>query len=95
MANIINVRSPKIITVTGSANDEIKVEIYLWNSPDSQPLTPNFTLEKPIPSSIITECNFDISPYCRGFIDHISYVEITADTAANVKEYAYCHLKIL
>ena len=94
MSNTINVRSPKVITVTGVANDEIKVEIYLWNSPDSQPLTPNFTLEKPIPSSIITECNFDISPYCRGFIDHISYVEITADTAANVKEYAYCHLKI-
>jgi hypothetical protein len=94
MSNTINVRSPKIVTVTGVANDDIKVEIYLWNSPASQPLTPTFTLEKPIPSSVITQCSFDISPYCRGFIEHVNYVEVTADTAANVNEYAYCHVKL-
>jgi hypothetical protein len=94
MSEPINVRSPKIISATGVANDDIRAEIFLWNDPASQPATPNFILEKPIPSSIITECHFDISPYCRGFIEHINYVEVTTDTAANVNEYAYCHVDV-
>lgn len=47
MSEPINVRSPKIISATGVANDDIRAEIFLWNDPASQPATPNFILEKP------------------------------------------------
>ena len=44
----IFVRSPRIITVSGSANDATKVELFIWNDPSSQPASATYTLEKPI-----------------------------------------------
>ena len=94
MANTaINVRSPRIVDISGTANQATKVELYLWNDPDSIPTNPTYTLEKPIPSSIITECSYDISPYCKRFISHRSFTEVTADTAAPVGEYCFCTVK--
>jgi hypothetical protein len=93
-ATSINIRSPRMVTQTGVANDSIKVELFLWNDPDSVPVNPTYTLEKPIPSSIVTQCDFDIAPYCRNYIEHISYVEVTSDTAAPVGEYCYCNVKV-
>ena len=89
----IGVRSPRIISISGTANQATKVELYLWNDPDSIPTNPTYTLEKPIPSSIITECSYDISPYCKRFISHTSFTEVTADTAAPVGEYCFCTVK--
>lgn len=89
----INVRSPRIVDISGTANDTTKVELYIWNDPDSIPVSPTYTLEKPIPSSLITEASYDISPYCRNYINHTSYTEVTADTAAPVEEYCFCTVK--
>ena len=95
MANTpINVRSPRIVTQTGVANDTTKVELFLWNDPDSIPANPTYTLEKPIPSTLITEAVYDISPFCRNFITHQSYTEVTADTASPVGEYCFCYVKV-
>jgi len=89
----INVRSPRIVDISGTANDTTKVELYIWNDPDSIPSDPTFTLEKPIPSSIITETSYDISPYCRRYINHTAFTEVTSDTAAPVEEYCFCTVK--
>lgn len=86
----INVRSPWIVDITGVARDTTKVELFIWNDPDSLPGTPTYTLEKPIPSSIITKATYDISPYCRNYINHTSFTAITSDTAAAVEEYCFC-----
>jgi len=95
MANTpINVRSPRIVTQTGLANDTTKVELFLWNDPDSIPTNPTYTLEKPIPSTLITEAVYDIAPYCRNYIAHQSYMEVTADTASPVGEYCFCSVKV-
>jgi len=93
-ATSINVRSPRMVSQSGVANDTIKVELYIWNDPDSIPANPTYTLEKPIPSSVVTQCDFDIAPYCRNYIEHISYVEVTSDTACPVGEYCYCSVKV-
>lgn len=94
MANTaINVRSPRIVDINGTANQATKVELYIWNDPDSIPVSPTFTLEKPIPSSIVTECSYDIAPYCRKYIDHVGFTEVTADTVAPVGEYCFCTTK--
>ena len=93
-ATSINIRSPRMVSQSGSANDTIEVQLFLWNDPDSVPANPTYTLEKPIPSSVVTQCDFDIAPYCRNYIEHISYVEVTSDTAAPVGEYCYCSVKV-
>ena len=93
MATSINIRSPRIVDISGTANQETKVELFIWNSPGSIPASPTYTLEKPIPSSLITETSYDISPFCKSFISHRSFVPVTADTAAPVNEYCYCTVK--
>jgi hypothetical protein len=93
MATSINIRSPRIVDISGTANQETKVELFIWNSPSSIPASPTYTLEKPIPSSLITETSYDISPFCKSFISHRSFVPVTSDTAAPVNEYCYCTVK--
>lgn len=94
MANdAIFVRSPRILTVSGTANDTTRCDIYLWNDPDSIPATPTRVLSKPIPSSIQTDVYYDISEYCRRFIGAIQYNEITSVTDVSVNEYCYCTVK--
>lgn len=94
MATPIKVRSPYIVEVTGTINDTTKVELFLWNDPSSVPANPNYTLEKPINSTVVTQASYDISPYIREFITHASYTEVNADTAAPVGEYCYCNTKV-
>lgn len=94
MSTKINVRSPKVISATGTVGEVISIELYIWNHPAPQPTVPNFTLEKPIPSSIITEAHFDISPYIRQFINHTSFTPSGSDSAMSVDEYAFCHVDI-
>jgi len=90
MASAIFVRSPRIITVTGSVNDTIVLELYIWNSPSSIPGTPTYTLTKTIPTTLIGEASFNISEFCREYIDMTVYSEVTTDTAVGVDEYCYC-----
>lgn len=94
MANTpIYVRSPRIIELTGTANQDTSVELFIWNDPASIPSTATKTLNKPIPSNFTTSVQYDISPYCREYIEHTSYTEITSLTAAPVTEYCYCTVK--
>lgn len=89
----IFVRSPYHEFQSGTANQEVKTELFLYNDPDSVPTNPTHTLSKPIPSSLITTVSFDISPYCREYISHRSFTEVTADTAATVTEYCRVVIK--
>lgn len=94
MANTaIFVRSPRIVQVTGVANDVMRCDLYLWNSPASIPTNPNRVLSKNVPSSIVTTVDFDISEYCRQYINSVSYTEITAVTNLPVTEYCFCTAK--
>ena len=94
MANtLISVRSPYLLSVTGTAGQSTRAEVFLWNSPSSIPATPTHELSKPIPSSVQTTVYYDISEYCRRFINHLKYTEVIAVTAANVSEYCFCTVK--
>jgi hypothetical protein len=86
-------RSPRVLELTGTANQTTRIEIFLWNSPASIPATANYILSKPIPSSVYTSVFYDISPYCREFINHVGFAEVSSDTAADVDEYCYCTVK--
>jgi hypothetical protein len=94
MANTsIFVRSPYNLTVTGVANDTTRCDLFLWNSPDSIPSTPTRQLSKPIPSSVQLSVYYDISEYCREYINPISYTEVTAATNLPVNDYCFCTAK--
>lgn len=94
MATPIKVRSPYIVEQTGVSGDTTKVEIFLWNDPGSVPASPNYTLEKPIPSSVVAQASYDISPYIREFISHSVYVETAIQAASDQGEYCYCNTKV-
>lgn len=87
----IYTRSPRIVDITGTAGDAARLDIYLWNDPDSIPSTPTYQLSKDIVSTV---AYFDISPYCREYIAHQSFTDTgTGQTAATVTEYCYCTTK--
>lgn len=87
-------RSPYVVTQSGSAGDDIEVKLYIWNSPSTEPVNPTYTLSKPIPSSIVTQAEFDISPFCEEYISHLTYTEVTALSNAGVGEYCYCTVRV-
>lgn len=89
----IYVRSPWNVSESGTAGDDIQVDLYLWNDPSSIPGTATHTLSKPIPSSVATTVYFDISPYCREYITHDTFTPVTSPTASPVAEYCYCTVK--
>lgn len=89
----IFVRSPYVLSVTGVANNTTRCDLFIWNSPDSIPATPTRVLSKPVPSSIQTTVYYDISEYCRSFINPIKYNEITAVDDLPVNEYCFCTAK--
>jgi len=89
----IFVRSPRIVEISGTGNQTTRVEVFLWNDPGSVPGTPTYTLSKPIPSTVVTSAYYDISPYCREYIEHSTFTEVSSDTAAAVGEYCHCTIK--
>lgn len=89
----IFVRSPRILQITGTANQSTRVDLFLWNNPDSIPANATYSLAKPIPASVVTTVSYDISPYCREYINHVTFNEVTADTAVDNDEYCYCTVK--
>lgn len=94
MSTPIYIRSPRVIEVIGTVGDETKVELFIFNSPASAPATPTYTLEKPIPSSVTDRTTFDISPFIKASIKHISFTEVAAVSAMPVNDYCYCYVKV-
>lgn len=89
----IYTRSPRFINETGTDGQDVRVDLFIWNSPDSIPATATKVLEKPIPSSTVTSVDFDISPYCREYIAFTTFSSVTSETALPVGEYCYCTAK--
>ena len=71
MANIF-VRSPYIIAVNASGQIGSKIEVFIWNGTGSIPALPQYTLSKLIPSSANINTEYDISPYVREYLSHVS-----------------------
>jgi hypothetical protein len=86
----IYVRSPRIIERSGADGDEIVVNLHIWNSPATEPVTPTVVLSKPIPSSTVTTAYFDISPYLREYLSFTTSTTVTVETATPVDEYCFC-----
>ena len=89
----IGVRSPRMISATGTVGQDTRVEVFLWNSPDSIPATAQIIASKPIPTAEILTVYYDVSEYARNYINHVSFSSEVVDTAAPVTEYCYMTVK--
>jgi len=94
MSTLIYTRSPRFVSETGTVNQEVRVDLYIWNFPNTIPTNPTVVLSKPIPSTSVTTVNFDISPYIREYINFTSFTPMTTpavyEEAITGTEYAYC-----
>lgn len=95
MANIF-VRSPYIISINETGQTTTGIEIYLWNGTGSAPTTPQYTLNKAIPSSTITNTNYDIAPYVREYLSHVATQSPVALSTSftNLATTQWCNVKI-
>ncbi len=95
MANIF-VRSPYIISINETGQTTTGIEIYLWNGTGSAPTTPQYTLNKAIPSSTNTNTNYDIAPYVREYLSHVSTQSPGALSTSftNLATTQWCNVKI-
>lgn len=87
------VRSPLTTSVTGAAGQIARADVYLWNSPDSVPATPQVTASRPIPSATVLTVYFDVSEYCRDYISHSLFVPAVVNTVVPVAGYCYLTIK--
>lgn len=85
-------RSPYFVEVTGALNDEVTVELFIYNDPSTAPSTPTKTLSKSIVTG--TSVSFNISPYLREYIN----VQPTSTVDALyplMNQDFYCRLKYI
>ena len=95
MANIF-VRSPYIISINETGQTTTGIEIYLWNGTGSAPTTPQYTLNKAIPSSTNTNTSYDIAPYVREYLSHVATQSPVALSTSftNLATTQWCNVKI-
>jgi len=70
MPNIINARSPYIISVDEIGSASTRIDVYLWNGIGSVPSNPTYKLSKAVPSLYNALCQYNIAPYVSEFINH-------------------------
>ena len=68
----IFVRSPYSVKVDFATQIETKLELYLWNRPNSAPATPNYTFSMLIPSTTQRIAYYNISNECQEYIENIN-----------------------
>jgi len=87
-------RSPHIISVTSDNFATIKLELFIHSAFASIPSLPTETLSKPIPTVGFSAVEFNISPFIRRFITHLSFGEVfTGEDPADLGEFAFCTTK--
>ena len=73
----INVRSPYLVSQTGTIGQIVQVQLRMYPYGSSVPTLASVTMSKTIPSSTVTTMSFNISPLIREYIQHINFVENT------------------
>ena len=93
---MINARSPYIVAIDEIGQTTTKVEIFLFNGFGSTfPTTPQYTLTKKIPSSNVTLCTYNLSPYIQEYINHNQFqINGTTNLSVTTNIYHFVNVKI-
>jgi hypothetical protein len=93
MSNIF-VKSPYIIEVNEIGQTGSFIQLFIWNSNDTQPSLPTYQLSKSIPSSTNTQTTYDISEYVREFIKHAYFNNVYNQNNAATPYLEYCNVVV-
>jgi hypothetical protein len=74
----INVRSPYLISQTGTLGQVVQVQLRMYPYGSSEPALATTTMSKTITSASATTMSFNISPLIREHIQHVNFVENTS-----------------
>jgi hypothetical protein len=75
---IIYARSPYLIEINEPSQTSSKVELFLWNTPNTLPVSATYTLSKNVASDAQRANIFNVSPYLREYINNINPVLVSA-----------------
>jgi hypothetical protein len=91
MSNIF-VKSPYIIEVNEIGQTGSYIQLFIWNSTDTQPSVPTYQLSKLIPSSTNTQTTYDISEYIREYIKHDAFKNVYNQNNAATPSNEWCNV---
>ena len=86
---IIYARSPYFIEINEASQLGSRVELFIWNNPNSEPATPTYTFTKSIASATNRKNVYNIAPYIKEYIEAITPSDSTNSMMANVKVKRY------
>jgi hypothetical protein len=69
---VVKVRSPFIIEINEATQLGSKIEIFIWNFGDTEPVTPTYTLSKPIPTTAQRHTSYNVANFVKEYIDNIA-----------------------
>lgn len=92
MANKIYVRSPWIVSITGTVGGTTKCELYITTT-GMFPTLPTYTLSKPVASTTNLLTQYNISEFVREFIS-MNTIERPFDSFVAVPANNYCRVRV-
>lgn len=81
---IINARSPYIITINEPTQIGSKIELFIWNDPNTQPIVATYVLSKKNPSLTQKVNYYDISNYISEYINNVNPNQTISQSYCNV-----------
>jgi len=94
MPNIINARSPYIISIDEIGSTDTKIHVFLWSGSGSAPTYPTYVLSKLVPSTTNFLTQYNISPYVREFIDHSVRQNIYPTYPIDTPSSQWCNVQV-
>jgi hypothetical protein len=86
---IIYSRSPYFIEVDESSQLGSRIELFIWNNPNSEPSSPTYIFTKSIASTSNRKNVYNIAPYIKEYIEAITPSDNTNSMMAIVKVKRY------
>lgn len=86
---IIYARSPYFIEINEASQLGSKIEIRIWNNPDTKPSSATYTFTKSIASATNRKNVYNVSPYVKEYIEAITPSDGTDNLWCNVEVKRY------
>ena len=90
---VVKVRSPFMVQVNESTQIGSKIELFIWNSGDTEPTVPTYTLSKPIPSTNQRLTSYNVSNFVKEYIDNIAPTYPNTILQEDVNNWAFFRVK--
>lgn len=87
---VIQSRSPYIVTINEADQTATKLELYIWHKGETEPLTPTYTLTGIASSPTQRANSYNIAPFIKENIDIVNPPSTTVIAEENNNNWCYC-----